>query len=252
MHDQLYVLILAAGKGSRMRSPLPKPMLPVGGQPMLSHVIAATQALHPEKSQIVIGPQMDEMRDYAAPIECVVQQQRLGTGHAVQVALNNMPETRGTLLILNGDVPLIETATLEQFFVKHQSMDAVVSVLGFETNTPGAYGRMITDQNDLNRIVEAKDASEEERRVQLCNGGIYALDLKYARNLLAELSTNNAAGELYLTDIVAHAREAGLHCAFDVASEAELSGANTPEELAILDQRFRSKKEPFLSSAEAA
>lgn len=241
MIKDLHVVVLAAGKGSRMQSPLPKPMLPVGGMPMLGHVLNAAAGLDPNTTRIVIGPDMGITSRYAAPIPCVVQQHRLGTGHAVQVALENMIEKDGTVLVLNGDVPLMTTESLNNLVKVHGQQNAAVSVLGFETEQPGAYGRMMIENDNLLRIVEAKDASDVELQVRLCNGGIYAIDMPAARELLPQLSSTNAASEYYLTDIVNLAVCAHLKCAYVLADITELSGANTLVELAALDQKFQYK-----------
>ncbi len=239
MRTDLVTVMLAAGKGTRMRSPLPKPMLPVAGKPMLAHVLKASSSLSPDESYVVVGPQMDMVRRFVAPTPCVVQAERRGTGHAVLVAMDAVQATEGTMLILNGDVPLISSITLARLINSHVRFGSAVSVLGFTTETPGAYGRLKTRGQLLNGIVEAEDATPSELEINLCNGGIYAIDIVTARRLLPMLSDNNAAGELYLTDIVGLANRAGLHCACVIADELELAGANDLSELAILDQRVR-------------
>ena len=239
MSANLVTLVLAAGKGTRMRSPLPKPMLPVGGKPMLAYVLRASNALEPDERHVVIGPQMDVVRRFVDPISCVVQHERRGTGHAVQVAMDAVQATEGTLLVLNGDVPLISSMTLTRLVENHVRAGSAVSVLGFSTESPGSYGRLKVRGQHLSGIVEAKDATVSELDINLCNGGIYAIDIAVGRRLLPMLSDDNAAGELYLTDIVGLANRAGLNCTCVLADELELAGANDLAELTVLDRRVR-------------
>ena len=207
-------IILAAGSGTRMKSAIPKVMHPVAGQPMIRHLLDALQPLTPAATVVVVGPQMDDVARAVAPAECALQDPPLGTGDAVRVALHALCGRfvpRGEIneaLVLFGDTPLLRSETLCRLLTERRKNSAAVVVSGMRPADPGAYGRFVTDADGgLERIVEAADATPEERAIGLVNGGIMAIDAQHAGDLVDALDRDNAKGEFYLTDIVRIARK---------------------------------------------
>jgi len=238
MADELLVLILAAGKGTRMKSDLVKVLHPILGQPMLAHVLTAVRTLGPTRIAVVIGDQAERVEGAFAGQDDLIfvrQEQQLGTGHAVASAREVLIKFHGAVLILYGDVPLLSKQTLYDFMAAHRAKGAAISVLTTKLADPGAYGRVILDNNGhLARIVEARDAGEDELAVNEINTGIYAVQAPLLVSLVDRLDRNNDQGEFYLTDIVGLARRDGL-AVEAVASprSEELFGVNNRLELAM-------------------
>jgi bifunctional UDP-N-acetylglucosamine pyrophosphorylase/glucosamine-1-phosphate N-acetyltransferase len=207
------VVILAAGKGTRMKSDLHKVLHPIAGRPMLLHLVASAAALHPAKTVVVTGAGREQVEAAVAPlgIATALQAEQLGTGHAVAQARSALSGFEGDVLILYGDVPLVTATTMQRMIDRlHGDDTPAVVVLGFRLADPGAYGRVIADAaGRMDRIVEYKDASEAERAVTLCNSGLMAVRSTDLFALLDRLGNDNAAGEYYLTDIVELAAAAG-------------------------------------------
>ena len=201
------LIILAAGKGTRMQSELPKVLHKVAGAPMLIHAMRAGRALEPKRTIIVAGHGFEAVSATARAedpeVEIVRQEAQLGTGHAVDQARAALDDFDGTVIVLYGDCPLIQPRTLEELTATFST--AAVSVLGFEAENPARYGRLITDGDRLKRIVEFKDATPAERAVRLCNSGVMAASAQLLFDLLSEIDANNASGELYLTDVIGKA-----------------------------------------------
>jgi bifunctional UDP-N-acetylglucosamine pyrophosphorylase/glucosamine-1-phosphate N-acetyltransferase len=238
----LAVVVLAAGLGTRMRSKQPKVMHEVARRPMVGHVAAALQSLRPARVVLVVGPEMDDVAAAAlraAPklkMASVVQRQRRGTGHAVLQARRTLAGFRGDVLIVLGDAPLVRADTLSSLLARRRQTGAAVAVLAMRLDAPGSYGRLVTDgDTTLERIVEASDANEDERAIDLCNGGIVAADGRVLFELLASLKPDNAKREYYLTDIVALARDKGHRCTWLEAPAEELLAVNTRVELAAVE-----------------
>ena len=230
------VLILAAGKGTRMKSDLPKVLHSVGGLPMIGHVLAAAAALSPERPVIVVGEDMDEVARTVDPCDVVVQSPRLGTGHAVLSAREALGDFSGDILILYGDTPLIEPSTLERLIAGLHATDSAVAILGSRPADPAEYGRLIVDDaGALEAIVEFRDASPEQRAIDLCNSGVMAADAGLLFDLLSEVGNDNAKGEYYLTDVIGLARARGLACAVVEAASDEVMGINSRAELAVAE-----------------
>ncbi|HAT35553.1 MAG TPA: bifunctional UDP-N-acetylglucosamine diphosphorylase/glucosamine-1-phosphate N-acetyltransferase GlmU [Rhodospirillaceae bacterium] len=226
-------VVLAAGKGTRMKSALPKVLHPLAGKPMVGHVLAAAEALGPEKAIIVVGPDMEVVEAAVAPHQTVRQKDRLGTADAVKCALPSLADTSAdTVLILYGDTPLIRPETLGEM-LSARAEGAALVVLGFTPDHPGAYGRLkLSDAGALEAIVEAKDASPDELEIKLCNSGVMAVEAAHLADLLAEVDNENAKGEFYLTDIVGLARQRGLTCSVVEAPAEELMGVDSRAALA--------------------
>ncbi|OCX61148.1 UDP-N-acetylglucosamine diphosphorylase/glucosamine-1-phosphate N-acetyltransferase [Thioclava sp. SK-1] len=233
------LIVLAAGKGTRMNSDLPKVLHQVGRAPLVAHALAAGRALEPERIVVVTGHGAQQVQaaveHWAPQAECVLQEEQLGTGHAVAQALPCLDGFDGRVIVLYGDTPFIRAETLERL----SESDAAVTVLGFETEEPGRYGRLIASGPGLERIVEFKDASDEERAITLCNSGVIAADAVVLTELVQGLNNDNAAGEYYLTDIVAAARAKGMTAEVVTCDEEETLGINDRFELARAEDLFQ-------------
>ena len=235
------LIILAAGKGTRMQSELPKVLHKVAGAPMLIHAMRAGRALEPKRTIIVAGHGFEAVSAAARAedpeVEIVRQEAQLGTGHAVDQARAALDDFDGTVIVLYGDCPLIQPRTLEELTATLST--AAVSVLGFEAENPARYGRLITDGDRLKRIVEFKDANPAERAVRLCNSGVMAASAELLFDLLSEIDANNASGELYLTDVIGKAVGRGLSCTAIRCAERETLGVNSRVELMQAEKEFQ-------------
>ncbi len=239
--QKLVCIILAAGKGTRMRSSLPKVMHKITGKPMLMHVVDTALAAHAEKVVVVTAPDMESVRGevknrYGDTVHNVVQQKQLGTGDAVKAAQSVLEGYKGNVIILYGDTPLIAKETvLSMSAILDASPDTAVAVLGMEISEPNAYGRLVVKHGSVERIVEVKDATEEEKHIRLCNSGVMAVKGSVLFPLLARLNNKNAGGEFYLTDLVKLARDDGHACGLATADPQELMGVNSRVEQALAE-----------------
>ena len=206
------VIILAAGKGTRMRSKLPKVLQPLAGQPLLGHVIQTAKQLQAQNIITIYGHGGDLVKDAFSheQIQWVEQAEQLGTGHAVQVTLPVLPQD-GISLILYGDVPLVRQQTLEQLL--DASSQTGIGMITLTVDNPTGYGRIVRENGQIQAIVEHKDASDAQRQIQEINTGIYCVSNAKLHEWLPKLSNNNAQGEYYLTDIVEMAVAEGLEIA---------------------------------------
>ncbi len=241
-------IILAAGSGTRMKSAMPKVMHPIAGQPMIAHLLDALRPLTPTATVVVIGARMGDVARTVAPAECVVQDPPVGTGDAVRAALRVIEgrlAPQGEIsetLVLFGDTPLLRTETLSRMLAERQEASAAILVSGMRPDDPSAYGRFVLGPGGgLERIIEAADATPEEREIGLVNGGIMAIDARHALDLVDALDRDNAKGEFYLSDAVRVARRKGLGCrAIELPAE-ELIGINTRAELAKAEAVMQSR-----------
>jgi bifunctional UDP-N-acetylglucosamine pyrophosphorylase/glucosamine-1-phosphate N-acetyltransferase len=238
-------VILAAGHGTRMKSSMPKVLHAVGGRSMLAHVMAAAQALSPERLAVVIGAQAPIVGDAAkalrADVAVAVQNPPRGTGDAVKQAIPALKGFSGVVLVLYADTPLVAPETLRALAAKVDG-GAAVAVLGFRPDDPGAYGRLKTDAaGGLEAIVEAKDASADELKIAFVNSGVMAVDAEFLLRALPQLKDDNAKKEFYLTDVVAIARREGLSCAVAEASAEEVAGVNSRAELSEAEAIFQKR-----------
>ncbi len=237
----LDIVILAAGQGTRMRSALPKVLHPVAGQSMLGHVIETARALEPKAIHVVIGHGAEQVRERLAAddLNFVVQAEQLGTGHAVAQALPALAAER--VLILYGDVPLIEAATLERLL--HKVGPQQLALLTVTLNDPTGYGRIVRDgQGVVQAIVEHKDASPDQKLIAEGNTGILAVPGERLGDWLGRLSNSNAQGEYYLTDVIAMAVADGLTVATEQPQDAmEVQGANDRIQLAELERHYQQR-----------
>ena len=242
------LIILAAGKGTRMNSELPKVLHPIAGDPMLVHAIAAGATLDPAHTVVVAGHGAEAVTKAAHAFDetaiVVVQHEQLGTAHAVNQAKDALADFDGTAMVLYGDTPFVSPETLERMVQAAQEVDVVV--LGFEAADPGRYGRLILEGKSLERIIEFKDANEAERAITLCNSGVIACDSALLFDLISEVDNNNASGEYYLTDIIGLARARGLRATAVTCDEAETLGVNSRAQLAEAEAAFQARARAIL------
>ena len=239
MSAALHVVILAAGEGKRMKSVLPKVLQTVAGQPMLAHVIAAARKLKPAGIHVVFGHGGDQVRSaFAAQSDLLWAEQahQLGTGHAVQQAMVQIPDA-AKVLVLYGDVPLITADSLQRLL----AAPAKLAVLAAELANPTGYGRILRDsEGHVAAIVEQKDASEDHLRIRMVNTGVIAAEAASLKRWLAGLSNCNAQGEYYLTDVFASAAHEFAAAEVVVVNDPlETEGANDPWQLAQLERAFQ-------------
>ena len=239
MAGPLHVIILAAGEGKRMRSSKPKVLQPIAGRPMLAQVIAAARALAPEGIHVVYGHGGAQVQAAFADqpdLQWAEQTKQLGTGHAVEQAMPNVPDA-ATVLVLYGDVPLIRSETLQRLL----ESPGRLAVLVAEVDDPTGYGRIVRDaEGRVAAIVEQKDADEEQRRIRVINTGIIAAESTGLKRWLSHLSNDNAQGEYYLTDVFAAAAAEFSAAEMVLVGEAiEAEGANDPWQLAQLERAFQ-------------
>ena len=227
-------IVLAAGRGTRMESALPKVLHPLAGRPMISHLLETIDAMTPERCVVVIGKGDDAVVQAVAPHDVVVQDPPLGTGDAVRTAQEALRGFGGTVLVLFGDSPLIRPATLARLLDARRAEPApALAVLGFRTSEPGNYARLILDRDgNLDTIIEARDASDEQLALDLCNSGFMAVDGDLLPGLVRRLGNDNAKGEYYLFDLIGLARADGLACAIVEGDAAEFMGVDTRAGLA--------------------
>ena len=234
------MIILAAGLGKRMRSAYAKVLHCLAGQPLLTHVINATQRLHPERLVVVVGHQADEVRRQCGGegVAFALQTEQRGTGDAVRATRPHFQDFHGDILLVCGDTPLLTTSTLSTFIQQHRHRRATLSVLTVNLDDPAQYGRVIRATNgSVLKIVEARDASAEEHAVREINTGIYCAHSDFLFPALERLQPHNAQNEYYLTDIVAQAVAAGLPTYAVLAPDAdEVGGINSREDLAMMEK----------------
>ncbi len=237
------LIILAAGKGTRMNSELPKVLHPIAGDPMLVHAMAAGATLDLMHTVVVAGHGAVEVtttaQTYDEAATVVVQSEQLGTAHAVSQARAALEGFDGTAIILYGDTPFVLPETLEDMMSASEGADVVV--LGFEAADPGSYGRLVMDGTSLERIVEFKDASEAERAITLCNSGVTACNATLLFDLIDAVGNETASGEYYLTDIIGLARARGLKATAVICDEAETLGVNSRAQLAEAEAAFQAR-----------
>ncbi len=242
----LRAVILAAGKGSRMKTPLPKVLHKIGGRTLLNHVITAAQNVDPAIDiSVVLSPQMPEVavayQDQDHSIQVFFQQEQLGTAHALLAAEHAFQDFSGDVLVMLGDVPFIQPATLKKMLNRlDQNPQAALVVLAMHQTAPNPYGRLVTDnQAKIKKIVEVKDASDDEKKITLCNSGFFAVKGKHLLDLLKKVQPSPVTGEYYLTDIVAIADSQGLQVFYEETNATEVQGINTQHDLAVAEACFQ-------------
>ena len=242
----LAAVILAAGKGTRMKSDLPKVFHEILGEPMLSYVIQTVQKLQPQKILVVVGHQRELITNYYKdwPVEFVVQTEQLGTGHAVQQAESALRGFDGNVLVLAGDVPLLKEATLTNLVAWHDQHRAAATDLTAELPDAQNYGRIVRGADgSLVKIVEKKDASPDELKIKEFNTGTFCFDAKALFAALKEVKAENTQKEYYLTDTIEIIRKKGLPVlAYKAADAGETLGINTKDELVAIEKLLLAQK----------
>jgi bifunctional UDP-N-acetylglucosamine pyrophosphorylase/glucosamine-1-phosphate N-acetyltransferase len=248
----VHVVVLAAGKGTRMKSATPKALHMVAGRRMLDHVLAAADTLAPASVTVVVGHEGDRVREAYARgrLRFVVQEPQRGTGHALLQAEPTLKDATGTVLLLSGDVPLLSAPTLKRLVAQHQAVAAAATVLTATVHNPHGYGRIVREDGRIARIVEERDASPDERTIAEINSGIYALDLGPLFDALRDIASRNAQGEYYLPDLVGIYRQRGLAVStVSVSNPDEIRGINSRSELAEVGAIVRHTKNDELMTA---
>jgi bifunctional UDP-N-acetylglucosamine pyrophosphorylase / glucosamine-1-phosphate N-acetyltransferase len=249
----LHVVILAAGKGTRMKSALPKVLHRVAGLPMIEHVLAASAALAPRSTTVVVGHQAESVKRAVLghlDVTFVVQQPQLGTAHALLTTAPVFRNATGTLVLLSGDVPLLSAKTLKSLVDRHDSSGAAATVVTAAAEQPQGYGRIVRVGGQIARIVEERDATATEREIREINAGIYAFTIDGLFGTLESIATENAQGEYYLPDIVALYRTRGLGVETLIVADAdEIRGINSRLELAAVSRIVRQTKNETLMAA---
>ena len=238
----LTAVILAAGKGTRMKSKLPKVLHKVGGHPMLEHVMDAAEAAGCRDNVVVIGHGAELVRELVGDrARIALQAEQLGTGHAVLQAADTLKDFTGTVMILCGDTPLLEAEELEKFYAEHVKSGAAATVMSALMDDPFGYGRILRDANgDVAGIVEQKDASEEQKQIKEINTGNYCVEAPLLFEVLRTLGNDNAQGEYYLTDVLAKLRAMGKKVGGVITVDSEMiMGVNSRRQLAEAESVMR-------------
>ncbi|WP_171120754.1 MULTISPECIES: bifunctional UDP-N-acetylglucosamine diphosphorylase/glucosamine-1-phosphate N-acetyltransferase GlmU [unclassified Ruegeria] len=237
------LVILAAGKGTRMNSDIPKVLHPIAQTPMLVHTMRAGSVLSPERTVIVTGHGSEAVAKVATAEDetarIAEQTEQLGTAHAVAQARAALEGFKGDVVVLYGDTPFLQPETLERMIEARAQNDLVI--LGFEAADPARYGRLVMNEDHLERIVEFKDASDKERAITFCNSGLLASDAEVLFSLIDAVGNGNAAEEYYLTDVVEIARSRDLKVTAITCDEAETLGVNSRADLAAADAVFQTR-----------
>ncbi len=235
-NENISVIILAAGKGSRMKSGVHKVMHKVSGITLIEHLIKTAKAVS-DNIISVISPEMDEVKNLIEKSSRVCfQKDRLGTGHAVKQALENVPQAEGKVVILYGDTPLVKVETISKMLALLDDKTGVC-VLGFKANDPTGYGRLIISNNDnLEKIVEHNDASEQEKNVTICNSGVMVFNQKYIHQIINKIENNNSKKEYYLTDAIQIAKDMDIKTKVIITDESEVIGINSQKERAFAEK----------------
>lgn len=247
---EVAAIILAAGKGTRMKSDKPKVVFPLDGIPMINRVIKSAMKLDCSKIGIVVGYKKEIVINTVEDneiISFIEQKEQNGTGHAVKVTESEFKDFKGTVFILCGDVPLLRVSTLKKMYNHHINNEAACTVLTAIMDDPAAYGRIIRfANNNVEKIVEYKDASEEEKLIKEINTGIYCFDSQLLFSSLNEVGNNNNQGEYYLTDTLEILNKNGHIVNSMVLDDIiEASGVNSREQLSVLETRYLAQKDYF-------
>lgn len=238
-------VLLAAGKGTRMKSDRAKVLFPLAGKPLLLYVVDAVLAAGCDRTIVVVGHQADRVRDvlHGRNVDCVVQEPQLGTGHAVMCAAPLLASVTGSVAVLAGDAPLIRADTLRSMLRHHRRAQAAVTLLSAVLPDPSGYGRVVRKEGRVVGIVEDKEATPEERAIREINSSIYAFDGPFLLRSLPRLGNENRQREYYLTDLVHLAFAEGRPVeALPVDDPHEVEGVNTPEQLEETERRLAERR----------
>jgi len=240
LNKSFAVIILAAGKGTRMKSDLPKVLHPINGMPMIEHVINTSKSIGASKIVTVIGYKSELIKKTVggSGTKFALQKEQLGTGHAVKQCENVLSNFSGDIIVLSGDVPLISSQTLTDLLSNHNNSNNIATVLTAKVDDPHGYGRVIrTTNGNLEKIVEHKDANENELKIDEINSGIYVFDSKILFKMLPQVKNNNSQGEYYLPDVLTMILENKLKVGVEKTKNiTEIQGVNTIEQLQQLEK----------------
>jgi bifunctional UDP-N-acetylglucosamine pyrophosphorylase/glucosamine-1-phosphate N-acetyltransferase len=248
MKDKTSVMILAAGKGTRMKSNTSKLLHKIGNLEIINYVLRTAEQLESEETIVVISPdnkaEIEKNIDKNNNIKTAIQNERLGTGHAAKIAFAELKNKNNNVLILLGDIPLIKLNTYQKIIETLNTTDSAVVILGFNlTDLNCQYGRLKTNKNnELLKIIEYKDATEKDKKISLSNAGVTAIKGEYLEYLLEKIDNKNNAKEYYLVDIVEIARKNGLKCTYIEVEEDEVMGINSREELSKAERIFQNNR----------
>jgi bifunctional UDP-N-acetylglucosamine pyrophosphorylase/glucosamine-1-phosphate N-acetyltransferase len=249
----IHIVVLAAGKGTRMKSGLPKVLHPASGMSLIRHVLRCARALAPRTTTVIVGHQGADVQQALADqpgVRFALQEPQLGTGHALLQAEPFLADERGTVILLSGDVPLLRPLTLERMVERHRAAGAAATVLTAELDDPQGYGRIVREAGRITAIVEHRDASDQQRAIREINSGIYAFELGPLFDALRQIGSSNAQGEYYLPDLVTIYRRRGLPVeAVPAGDPREILGVNSRIELAEVSEILRNRKNQELMDA---
>ncbi|MFC0525136.1 bifunctional UDP-N-acetylglucosamine diphosphorylase/glucosamine-1-phosphate N-acetyltransferase GlmU [Pontibacillus salicampi] len=241
---QTFAVVLAAGKGTRMKSELPKVLHPVCGKPMVQHITDKLARLSVDQTVTVVGHKSEMIKNQLGDaVKYAMQQEQLGTAHAVKMAERQLADKEGTTLIITGDTPLVTEQTIQNLMDHHRETNAAATILTMNTEDPSGYGRIIRNENgDVERIVEQKDASEEELAVKEVNSGIFCFDNQKLFTSLDKVSTNNNQSEYYLPDVIEILKNEGeVISASSTDDVEEAMGVNDRVHLATAERILRER-----------
>jgi len=228
----LHTIILAAGIGKRMKSKKAKVLHDLMGKTIIEWVVDQAKSISGKSIMLVYGKKGEELKNRFSGVQYALQKEPTGTGAAVAVALKKINAKKGTVVILSGDIPLLRKKTLEKLLDYHQKSALDVTIMTFCPHSPKGYGRIIRENNEITKIVEERDANKQQKKIEEVNGGIYVFSMQHLRNALTKVTTDNAQGEYYLTDVVAIIRENGGKVGgFKTKDPLELKGINTRKNL---------------------
>ena len=246
MQEQdLAVIILAAGKGTRMGNSLAKVLIPIAGKPTLEFALDTAERLNPTRTVVVVGHQADRVQKIFSnrDLEFVLQKEQLGTGHAARQAEQTLANFEGRILVLCGDMPLIKPETLESLLRRHREMEAKCTVLTLKGKANNDFGRIIRDVGgSFLRIVEYREASAEEKNVDEFNSGVYCFDKSLFFKALCSIGDSNIQKEYYLTDALEYSVNIGCPVAsLETEDTDEIIGINTPDDLKLVEQLLKNR-----------
>ncbi len=247
MDGDIGIIILAAGLGTRMKSGNAKVLHKVCGKPMIEYVVQTAARVAGSNIVVVVGHQADRVKgviDLIGRVDYAIQKEQLGTGHAVQCALPHLTASVADVVILCGDVPLIRSETIGHLVASHLDAKRDVSLLGVTVDEPTGYGRLILDgDGNLSAIVEEADADESQKKIKLINTGIYAVKKGFLEKVLPKLSTDNAQGEVYLTDIIGIGYDQGGSIGICIGDDSnEIVGVNSQDDLQLAEKLMINRK----------
>jgi bifunctional UDP-N-acetylglucosamine pyrophosphorylase / glucosamine-1-phosphate N-acetyltransferase len=251
--EEIHIVVLAAGQGTRMKSNLPKVLHHIAGRPMIERVLETASAVSPTTTTLIVGHKADVVRTRLGKSQNIgfaIQEPQLGTAHALQQAEPLLAGRSGMLILLSGDVPLLSPDTLKKLVATHRGSGASATVVTATVDRPYGYGRIVRNRGQITRIVEERDASPTQRQIKEINSGIYAFDLPPLFDALRSIASQNAQGEFYLTDLIAIYRRKKLPVETLLVENAqEIRGINSRSELAEVSRVVRQKKNEELMAA---